>query len=129
MQRKLWPVVAFVAVLVCAFLLVMPSAQAAPPPPDYRPAEVGPEIRDMEATADRIVGEPQLSAEEAAAGVGTQDVDDCIIDSKFFLTLDNTTGQLLITAYNLLAEDDTAQIWVQANLSWPAGDPRETPVV
>lgn len=131
MKRRSWSILALVTLFVFAFALgASRSAQAVPPPPDYRPVEVGEDIREMEATADRIV-EPSadlLDQAQAASAAATSS-SDCILDTKIFLTLDNTTGSLLITPYNLLAQDDTTQIWVQADLDWPDGDPRATPEV
>jgi len=106
------------------------SVSAAPQPPDYKPVDVGPEIREWEATPDRIQGSPALAEEEMAEEeVAASSLSECILDTKTFLALNDYLGVYFFTPYYLVAEGDNAQIWVQSDLSWPAGDPRPTPEV
>jgi hypothetical protein len=51
------------------------------------------------------------------------------LDTKVFLALDSYYGYYFFAEFNLMAEGDESQIWVQADLSWPEGDPRATPVI
>jgi hypothetical protein len=124
---------ATVAVILALILLgsSLSNAAASPPLPDYRPAVVGEDIRNMAPSPENIVPPPPgIFDEEAAVGAqNAADVSACLLDTKTFLTLDNYNGIYFFTDFQLLAEDDTAQIWVQTDLSWPAGDPRATPEV
>ncbi len=55
------------------------------------------------------------AANASAAAVG---------DQKIFLGLDNRAGQYFFTTFTLKAIGDHIEIWVQNNLSFPAGDCR-----
>jgi hypothetical protein len=112
-------------------LAVASPAGAEPPPPDYRPAPVGEDIREMEATAENLAEIPEdFEAAEAEAAAAAASAHECeVLDTKIFLALDNYNGLYFFAAFNLLAQSDNTQIWVQADLSWPAGDPRPTPEV
>jgi hypothetical protein len=50
-------------------------------------------------------------------------------DYALWLALDNYMGQYFFTYYVLMAIGDNVEIWVQYDLSYPAGDPRDTPVI
>jgi immune inhibitor A len=102
-------------------------ALAAPKPPDYVPVDVGPQIRGWEATRDRIADTPADAAAEVVAS-GTP-YTSCILDTKTWMRLNSVTGSYGFTNYYLVAEGALAQIWVQASLAWPAGDPRPTPTI
>lgn len=131
MRPKYRTTLIFIALLAATLLLASSlPAFAAPPPEDYRPAEVGPEIREMEPTADNLASLPDNLEEMEAAATATASADlSCVLDTKFFLYLDNFNGFYDFAEFNLLAQSDNSQIWVQADLSWPEGDPRPTPVV
>ncbi|MGE5251486.1 MAG: peptidase M6 [Bacteroidota bacterium] len=121
----------FLAILGILALLValLPAAvYAAPPPIDYRPVDVGPRIRGWEATPERIGNTLADAAAEVAVSVATP-LSSCTLASKYFLILNDYTGQYQITTFDLVAESTGSQIWVQRNLAWPAGDPRPTPVI
>jgi hypothetical protein len=129
MNRKLLTVVSVVVLL--SGLLALP-ASAAPPLPNYSPMDVGPRIREWEAPPERIapVAGVELAAEKAAAQAAVAaSATDCITDSKIFLILNDYLGRYQATYFNLMAVGPKAQVWVQANLAWPAGDPRTAPVI
>ena len=108
------------------------SAMAAPKPIDYSPMDAGPRIREMPATPEMIapISEEDLAGEQAAAeAVVNASSTDCITATKYFLILNDYTGQYQVTTFNLMGESSGSQVWVQVNLAWPAGDPRATPVV
>ena len=126
-----------IVVLLTGLLVSSVPAAAAPPPPDYRPVDVGPEIREWEATKDRIQGgftgfTPEeldaLEAEAMEAAAGTPYYD-CVLDAKYWMYLDSYTGFYEFDVFYLVAETAGSELWVQADLSWPAGDPRPTPMV
>ncbi len=130
MQRKVFAVLGIVALLTA--LLAVAPVSAAPRPPDYRPMDAGPRIREMPATPEMIapVSQPELAGEAAAAQATVNaSTTDCITASKIFLILNDYTGQYQLTYFNLMGEGELSQVWVQANLAWPAGDPRPTPVI
>jgi immune inhibitor A len=131
MSKKVFALLGVMALLVA---LLPAAALAAPKLPDYKPVDVGPELRTWEATPQRIQGEltaqeiDALEAEAMAAASSTP-YTDCILDAKLWLSLDNYFGQYFFTTFYLVAETSGSELWVQANLSWPAGDPRPTPMV
>ena len=129
MRRRLF---ALVAAVVLTAALVPTGAAAGPRVADPRPVDIGSEIRDWEATPDRIapVDAAALAADaEFASEAVTASTTDCITDTKIFLILNDYLGRYQATYFNLMGDGTGAQVWVQANLAWPAGDPRPTPVV
>ena len=123
----------FLAVIIILILVGMlpGTALAAPKLPDYKPVDVGPELRTWEAVRERISAPPsaeQLAEAEVAIAQATP-YTDCVLDSKMWMSLNDYTGSYFFTTFYLVAESPTAELWVQANLSWPSGDPRPTPVV
>ena len=113
--------------MVVAVLGPAAPALAAPKPPDYRPVDIGPEIRGWEATKDRIANTPADALAEAAPA--STPYTECILDTKTWMRLNSVTGSYGLTNYYLVAEGPLAQIWVQTNLAWPVGDPRPTPMI
>jgi immune inhibitor A len=112
-------------------------ALAGPPLPDYKPVDVGPELREWEADQSRIEGgATAISPEgiealeaEAMAAVSSTPYTACVLDTKVWMSLNDYAGAYFFTTFYLVAETPESELWVQANLSWPAGDPRPTPVV
>jgi len=132
MRGKVLGSLLIVTMLAGAFISAAP-AYAGPPPPDYKPVDVGPEIRGWEATKDRIAGAPEIDFDQAqadamAAVAGTP-YQDCATEAKLWLSLDDYNGQYFFTTFYLVAETAGSEIWIQANLSWPDGDPRPTPEI
>jgi hypothetical protein len=129
MKNKTFSLVGVLALLVA---LVPGGASAAVDLPDYRPVDVGPELRAWEPTLDRVAAAPtDLAAAEAEAmqaAAGTPYVD-CALDAKFWLYLDDFNGFYDFDVFYLVAETAGSELWVQADLSWPAGDPRPTPEI
>ncbi len=119
--------------LIIAVLLVLQvgamPAQANFKPPNYSPVDVGPQIRQWEPTKDRISNTPAEAEAQAGLAAASTPLSECTLATKLFLGLNDYTGGYFFTNFNLVAENGSAQIWVQANLSWPAGDPRPTPVI
>ena len=129
MNRKLLSMIGTAALMI--FLLAGTLPAGAKAPPDYRPVDVGPQIRQWEATPERIMpAAPEELADELAQAqqAGIQNAD-CITNSKIWLILNDYLDRYQATYFNLMGESATTQIWVQANLAWPTGDPRATPVI
>lgn len=117
-------------ILVLLAVLLPTTALASPKFPDYNIIDVGPELRGWESTNARIVGSPDdVDIEAAMEEAEGTPYFDCIIDAGVWMSLDNTTGFYFFDAFYLVAETDSAELWVQADLSYPAGDPREQPMV
>jgi hypothetical protein len=125
-----------VSMLVGAMISAVPTA-AAPPPPDYKPVDAGPELREWEATPERIEGGlttftaaelDALEAEAMAAVAGTP-YDQCVLDAKLWLALDDFNGAYFFDTFYLVSETTGSELWVQVDLSWPEGDPRNDPMV
>jgi immune inhibitor A len=127
MKARALNVVMSVAMVVAVLGGAAP-ALAAPKPPDYSPVDVGPEIRGWEATQDRIADTPDAAIAELGATSATP-YTGCILETKTWMRLNSVTGSYGFTPYYLVADGPLAQIWVQASLAWPAGDPRPTPEI
>jgi immune inhibitor A len=131
MNRKVLALVGILALLVA----MLPAATAsASQGIDYKPVDVGPELRTWEPTQDRLAALPEVinfdEAEAAAmaAAEGTPYYD-CILDTKMWLSLDDYAGVYFFDFFHLVAESDGAELWIQQDLSFPAGDPRPTPEI
>lgn len=129
MKRKLFSM----AVILLFLLGMMPvSFVSAGQPVDPRPVDVGPKIRGWEATPERIapISETELAEAQALADAAANaSSTDCITGSKIFLILNDYLGRYQATYFNLMGDTPGSQVWVQANLAWPAGDPRPKPVI
>jgi immune inhibitor A len=129
MRRKLFSVLAVTMMLVTS---VPAAASAALDLPDYRPVDVGPELRAWEPTLERISGVPEnldAAEAEAMAALSGTPYTDCVVDAKFWLYLDDSLGFYDFSLFYLVAQTDGSELWVQEDLSWPAGDPRPTPEI
>ncbi|MGD8603757.1 MAG: immune inhibitor A [Anaerolineales bacterium] len=124
-------------VMVAALFTSAMPASADGPPEDYKPVDVGPELRQWDATPERIEGGltsftaeelDALEAEAMDAAAGTP-YGECVLDAKMWLSLDDYNGLYFFDTFYLVAETDGSEIWIQADLSWPAGDPRPTPEI
>lgn len=125
MRGKILSGVLIIVVLVG----VLPAS--AGEPIDYKPVDVGPELRAWEPTPARINREPGILPDAASlvSESSSTPYTDCWTDSKWFLYLDDWNGYYDFDVFLLVAESDDAQIWIQADLSWPIGDPRPTPTI
>ena len=102
------------------------AALAAPQPIDYRPVDVGPQIRGWELAPERM----DLTGDAAPAGVtASTPLGSCTLETKLFGILNDYTGVYQFTNFDLVAQSSNTQIWVQKNLSWPTNDPRPMPVI
>jgi immune inhibitor A len=103
-------------------------ALAAPPGPT--PIDVGPEIREWDADASRLDLSAEALAEVTASPATTSTpLTSCTLATKIWLILNDFTGAYQLATFDLVAESDMSQIWVQRNLAWPTGDPRLTPEI
>ncbi len=115
----------FIVFSICVCLLPA-TAIASAEPVVYEPGDAGGRIREMPATRDLIANMPQDALAMTAAPLAT---DDCVLDTKYFMILNDYTGYYEFDVFDLYAAGPLAQIWVQQDLSWPEGDPRLTPEV
>src|SRR3990172_11950998 len=105
-------------------------ALAAPQPPGPNPISISEDVRDWEANAAHLDLSAEALDEVSAEPTTTATpLTDCTLDSKIFLILNDFLGAYQLTFFNLVAESDQSQVWVQANLAWPAGDPRAAPQI
>ena len=120
-------ILAVIGILVLVVALLPGAVGAAPKPIDYVPMDMGPTIRGWDASPERI----ENTLAEAAAEVvpAATPYTECVLDTKYWLRLNAITGGYGVVTYHLVAEGPLAQIWVQTNLAWPAGDPRPTPEI
>lgn len=122
---------AILSILVIVGMLPV-TAMAAPKAIDYSPVDVGARIRAMPATPEMIspVSQPDLATDQAVAQAAVNvSATDCITDTKIFLILNDYLGRYQATYFDLMGDSSGSQVWVQANLAWPSGDPRATPIV
>lgn len=97
------------------------SASPAPQLPDYEPMDISAKFRgtDIPINFDTYVANP---------GPGHHSYYE-VGDVITMLTLDDEMGYYFFDDYELRAIGMVAEVWVQVDLSYPAGDPREYPVV
>jgi hypothetical protein len=128
MNKRIFSVLGILAMLV---VLIPAGVSAATGLPDYKPVDVGPELREWDNTPERIAppSDNFLAEAEAAASATSTPYTDCILDTKVWMSLNDYTSQYFFTYFHLVAESAGAELWVQANLSYPADDPRDVPVV
>ena len=130
MKTKLIAVIGILALLVA---MLPTAAFASKGGIDYKPVDVGPELRTWEPTQDRIAAPPAINFDEeetaAMEAVSGTPYQDCAIDVKLWLSLDDYYGQYFFDYFYLVAESDGAEVWIQIDLSFPADDPRPTPEI
>ncbi len=125
---KRYTMIGLLALLLGVIAGVLPAGAA--PGVDYRPVDIGPEIREWEATQARLQGTPVLQESEAEANSDiVTGLEECILDEKDWLSLDSYQGLYFFTTFYLVAIGTDSELWVQADPSWPDGDPRTTPEI
>ncbi len=113
----------FVIGTVCLITSARADPQASPLP-DYDPLDVGPALRALDPDPSLLGGDGADANESTSVETSLT-----ILDVKVWLTLDDYLGRYVFTQFYLVAESEMTQIWVQADLSWPEGDARATPVI
>ena len=92
--------------------------------PDYEPINLDEKFRDTNYGISSDV--PLVSSSSSSGGPrSAASVGDFILA----LALDNYYGYYFWTYYECRAVGDFAEVWVQENLDYPEGDPRDTPVI
>jgi len=117
MKGKLTAVLILTLLVVSTFSVIrLDLATASPALPDYTPIDIA------NAPKYEVVNEEslQLPNHHSYFNVG---------DYAYWILADFYRGRYYVTRYQLKAIGNTVEIWVQANLGWPAGDPRPTPVI
>ncbi|MHA1900734.1 MAG: hypothetical protein ACTSW5_07560 [Promethearchaeota archaeon] len=89
-------------------------------PMNLQPYDVGPELRK---TNYQIKSEEQYRYREL---VGQSDDDGVFLD---WAILDDYEGAYYYATYKQRAVGDVCEIWVQVDMSYPEGDPRDTPII
>ena len=91
--------------------------------PEYIPMEIGPEFfaDDVDLNLE-LLGSPSSSSSMGPKSAA-QNVSDYVIGLAY------DSGGLFLTWYQCRAVGLLAEVWVQDNLAFPAGDPRPTPVI
>lgn len=88
--------------------------------PDYIPMHIEPDESVNAALNLEMPLVSYVSEQHSSCSVG---------DYKLWFARDAYYGYYFITSYQLRAIGTTAEIWVQADLSWPEGDPRPYPTI
>lgn len=121
-------VFSILGILAMLMALIPFEVSAATGFPDYKPVDVGPELRTWEAVPERLA--PRADAEESIAAAAAVPEDyPCYVETREWLSLDDYNGNYFFTDFYLIAETETSELWIQADLSYPADDPRDMPVV
>lgn len=127
MRKKVFAVLVIVGLLAGMLSAAMPVG-AAPPPPDYRPVDAGPRLRDL-APSDVALHLEGLGEAYAAAGSGGgPPMFYGEGDTRWALWYDDLSG-LWLMPYTVAAVGEHIEVWVAADLDFPAGDPRNPVVV
>ena len=121
MNKKLFAALGVIALIVA----LLPVSALASQGENYVPFDVGPELRAWEPTEAHIVGSPNdVDVEAAVSAASGTPYQDCVIDTGVWMSLDDVDGVYFFDAFYLVAETDSSELWVQADLSYPEGDPR-----
>ena len=119
-MRKFLSVLMLLALLV-SMVGALPAAAQGPEPVDPQPIDLGAKIRK----GNYELGE----APDMPLGRRADGMDYVQGDVVTWLALDDYNGYYYFTDYELKAVGTYGEVWVATDLSWPAGDPRPTPVV
>lgn len=114
-------------VLVLLAVSIIPVA-ASPPPPNYRPVDVGPELRDKGPSEVSLSLEGFEASYAEAADSSTEPSEYVVGDVIPALWYDDTVG-LYLADYEVRAVGEHIEVWVRTNLDFPDGDPRNPVVV
>jgi len=118
--------------LLVLILGLLPAASAAPKAPaiDYKPVEVGDTFRTLPATLEAIanLNEVKGTHAEASANEGVQAQAAPVIGTEKYFLFRNV-NQWAFTTFVLRGVGQHGEVWVQKNLNFPAGDPRNPVVV
>ncbi|HET6380524.1 MAG TPA: hypothetical protein VFH63_05745 [candidate division Zixibacteria bacterium] len=104
------------------------SVAAAKPLPNYQPVPAPAWVNNPTLDPSRISSSLPEDARQAASGSGGS-ADYEVGDQVFSLVLNEVTGQFGITSFTVRAIGQHIEVWVQNNLNFPAGDPRNDVVV
>jgi len=119
MRAKILSVTMLLAILL-GLIGAVPVAADGPDNPD--PIDMGAKIRKGEYD---LVGAP----EAPALGRRAEAMDYVPGDVVTWMGLDDYEGYYYFKDYELKAVGTYGEVWVATDLSWPAGDPRDDPVV
>jgi immune inhibitor A len=124
MYKKMLPIVVAALMLLVLFFPAQ-HTEAATTETNLQPVDNGEEIRAMHPSDDNLDTSGITDGGDSSAiaqqySVGAQ---------KYWLVLDSYHGQYLVKKYTLKAQGNLAEIWVQNDLSFPASNPRPTPVI
>ena len=130
MNRKFWFAVSIIALaMVSLFMVASFPVQAAQPLPDYRPVDVGPQLRELTPSdvTLHMNGFENAYADAASSGTELPDFygEGDIITAIWY---DDTAG-LYLADYEVKAIGDHIEVWVMTDLDFPEGDPRNPVVV
>ena len=94
--------------------------------PDYEPLDIGADIRNAHYEIDP--NRPLMPAMSSSSSSGPRSAafEGDIIEA---LALDDYNGNYFWTNYSCRRTGDLVEIWIQQNLSYPEGDPRDYPEI
>lgn len=130
MNRKVLGLLVVVSTLLLSFVLVSShAAQAAPPGPNYRPVDVGPQLRDK-GPSDVPLYLDGFEQEYAAAQAAAADPPQLYVEGDVITAIwyDDTQG-LFLADYEVRAIGEHIEVWVMTDLNFPDGDPRNPVLV
>jgi hypothetical protein len=128
MNKKLFAIFGIVTLLAA----LLPASALASQGVEDKPIDIGPVVRSWESSPERIAPIQEdlvQKAEAAEAATEGTPYTDCIQDVKFWMTADFISGYYVFDIFYLVAVGEYSELWVQADLSYPDGDPRNPVMV
>ncbi|MHA1765227.1 MAG: hypothetical protein ACTSVK_03100 [Promethearchaeota archaeon] len=121
---KTFSIVLMMVISALSFTLIpLSTGTVATELPDYEPIDFGTEIRNAHYELDTNI--PIMSARSSSSGPNSAG---SVGDLMYYLIFDSYFGYSF-DVFECRAVGDVAEVWVQLDLSYPEGDPRETPII
>ncbi len=116
--------------LLLLLLGLLPAASAAPKAIDYKPIEVGDTFRNEVPSLEAIANLEEVKAGTTEAGTsqGAATAEAPVVGTEKYFVFRNGNGWAL-TLFVLRGVGEHGEVWVQKNLDFPAGDPRNPVIV
>jgi hypothetical protein len=112
-----------VAFLIISMIFMTVSTTTTAAIPDYTQIDIANapnyEIKIAD-TSERLMLQSMQAEANAYSEIG---------EAKWWVVLDNYTGNYYFELFILRAASENTEIWVQEDLAWPDGDPRPTPTI
>lgn len=121
--------IAILGILALLIAMLPTAVFAAPPPPNYKPVDVGPRLREL-GSSDVTLHLDGFEDAYADASSSNSDQPQFYGEGDIITGIwyDDTAG-LYLADYEVRAIGEHIEVWVMTDLDFPAGDPRNPVVV